>query len=164
MIESSAPVAAPHMPRNIRLSFRLTSSHLEWWKFIANFTEQSLSDMIRKAIDEYIEAAEQAPPSVDRSESPFSGMIDVLAMQHGIEMPSGGGVPVRRKKRWNHETPCDKAIVMRVSVAEMMRWTEVAERENSTLSFMIREAGTVYVNSYIDAMSRLRKEKEEQEG
>jgi hypothetical protein len=51
---------------------------------------------------------------------------------------------------------------MRVSVDEMMRWTAVAERENSTLSFMIREAGTVYVN--IDAMSRLRKEKEEQEG
>ena len=164
MSESSAPVAPPHMPRNKRLSLRVTSRELYWWKFIARVTKQPLSDMIRKAIDEYIEAAEQAPPSVDRSESPFAGAIAVVAKQYGVEMPSGFGAPVERKKRRGSGAPCNKAIVLRVSVAEMMRWTEVAERDNSTLSFMIRQAGTVYVKSYLDAMSRLRKEKEEQEG
>lgn len=145
--------ATPHTPKDKRLSVRVAASQLPWWQAIARLTEQSFSDFIRTAIEEYITAAEQVQPSAGRAER-YGGIADELFSVFGSSST------VKRKKRRGKGGTCDTTIVLRVSVTELMRWTEAAEREISTVSFMIRDAVTRYVQSYIDAMSMLAKENE----
>ena len=157
MSDQATPMATtPHTPRNKRLSLRVDSSQLPWWQSIARLTEQSFSGMIRTAIEEYITAAEQAPPSNGRA-GPYGRLAELFSV-------FGGSSTVKLKKRRGAGGTCDKTVVLRVSVTELKRWTEAADREFSTVSFMIRVAVTRYVQSYVDAISLRAKEKEENKG
>lgn len=158
-VESAPPVA---MPRGRRLSVRVDSSQLRWWEAFARSVEQQpFADYVREAIEDYI--AEQAPPS-NGSAGPYSGFSELSAFAAMYGISTGSSRPVKRKKRRGSGGTCDTTIVLRVSVAELMRWHEAAERENSTLSFMIREALARRARFYYDTISRLQKEKEEKSG
>ena len=158
MSEESAP-ATPHRPKDKRLSLRVVGSQLEWWRAIARTDRQSLSAMVRYAMDQYVTEAEQAPPSDDIA-GPYGGGL-------AFQLSSVFGSNIKRTKRPQPRggDPCDKTIVLRVPATELHRWTLAAERENCSLSLMMRQTVTRHVYSRIEPFLRLKEQAEkEQEG
>ena len=160
MNEESTPETMPHTPKDKRLSLRVAGSQLEWWCAIGRVDRQSLSAMVRYAMDQYVTEAEQAPPSDDIA-GPYGGILAQLSSPFGSNIKS-----IYRSKRIKRTQPrggdpCDKTIVLRVSATELHRWTLAAEREFCSLSLMMREAVTRHVQSRLDFFSRLREEQEE---
>ena len=56
---------------------------------------------------------------------------------------------MRPRKRWS-KALCDKTIVLRVSIADRERWAIAAQRENRSVSAMIRRAVRRYVYPFSD--------------
>ena len=152
MSEESAP-ATPHRPKDKRLSLRVAGSQLQWWRAVARDDQQSLSAMVRYAMDQYVTEAEQAPPSDDDRAGPYGGGL-------AFQLSSAFGSNIKRTKRTQPRggDPCDKPIVLRVPATELRRWTLAAERENCSLSLMMREAVTRHVYSRIEPFLRLKEQ------
>lgn len=152
MSEESAP-ATHHRPKDKRLSLRVVGSHLEWWRGIARTEKRTLSAMIRDVVNLHVAVAEQTPTSNDRA-GPYGRVVaDMVAFKHP---------PRSKRKPRGAAAPCDTTIVLRVPTSEWQRWTAAAERENQYVSDMIRRAVTLHVQSWVDEIERLVKEKEAQ--
>ena len=112
-------------PNDTRISLRVTAHDLTNWRTSAELIQKPLSAMIRRAVNEYVDAP---PPSSDFDELPFSFLADLL----------GGTVDARASLR--NATRCDKTIVLRVNRAVWRQWQLSARWANRSVSAMIRRA------------------------
>ena len=158
MSDQATPAAATTPPKDKRLSVRVASDQLQWWRYIAvKLDGQSLSDMIRDTVNQYVAKVEQAPAFDDRA-GPFSGIAANLSGFVGAEIKR----PKRPKRsRPRIDPPCDSAIVLRLPAAELKRWTIAAARDGCSVSVMIRQQVTRHVQTRIDFYTSLIREQKE---
>ena len=125
-------------PHNRRLSLRVTTADYGLWLGCAVLFEKPLSAIIRDTVNEYI--ANPPPHSLDLQEVPFSFWAE-LAESFGADRAS-----LRRNTQLN------KTIVLRLALDERRRWKTAAQRDNRTLSAMIRRAVRRRLHGYEDIL------------
>ena len=113
-------------PLNTRLCLRVNYRDYGTWHGIAVLWEKPLSAIIRDTVNKYI--ASPPPPSRELDEVPFS---------HWARLAEFCGHD-RSELRENYHYR--KTIVLRLHVDELRRWKIAAQRDNRTVSAMIRRA------------------------